>query len=741
MKSFFYKNLSNSRLWNKIGIVINFFLQSFKKKVPLIRQMTSIECGAACLSMILKYFGHNLSVIECRKEMGVGRDGASALGIAKAARRFGLNVNAYSIDTENLKYIKLPAIIHWNFNHFVVLECSAPKAFEIVDPAIGRYHVNKEEFNKSFTGVVITFEPNVDFAPSKGKSRFSGYRYLFKYLSKHLNLVFQIVTTSILIQIVGLALPLFTKIVIDSILPVQSLPLLAIFGSGMIILMLGQIVSSYLRSATLIYLQVSMDAKMMLDLFEHLLSLPLDFFQRRSSGDLIMRMGSSSAIREVLTGQTLSIILDGSLVIFYLIVILFQSPLLALVAFSIGLIQILIFALTTTKMQALVQSDILAQAESQSYLVESLSRIGFLKASGKESYIKDEWSNLFLKQLKTSFDKNHLSILLDASTTAVRILSPLILIWLGTYLVIEQKISLGTMLALNAFALAFLNPLSSLVASIQRLQLVRTHLERIEDIFEAKPEQDLSTVTKSVVLSGSIDINNLSFRYSSDAPFVLKNISLSIKHGQKIAIVGGTGSGKSTLSKLMLGLYRPTEGEILYNNIDLQNTNYQEIRNQIGIVLQETLLFSGSIRKNITFGNSIASFDHIIEASRKSEIHEEIMNMPMGYETMISEGNAGLSGGQNQRIALARAILGKPSVLILDEATSHLDVVTESRVDKNLSEMFCTRIIIAHRLSTIMNADLIFVLSKGEIIEQGTHSDLVKLNGSYAKLIKFQGLE
>lgn len=714
------------------------FLPFFKKKLPVTRQMTSSECGAACLCMILRYFGRKVSVFECRKEMGTESSGVSALDIKQTAQKFDLKVTAYTIDQDHLHFVNLPVIIHWKFNHFVILEKYSAKEIEISDPAIGRYSVTREEFRNSFTGVVMTFEPDAEFDGATKHLSFKGYKYLSAYLKNHSSLILQILASSIIIQTLGLILPFSTKIAVDSILPLESHKLLTVFGMAMVMLLLGQIISSYLRSINAAYLQTRMDSQMMRDLFEHLLSLPLKFFHQRSSGDLIMRMGSTSVIREILTSQTLSIILDGTLACFYLIVIFYFSPILGIAALIIGSIQVGIYLLTADKLQMLIQSEILAQSKSQSYLVESLSRVEFLKAAGKESYVNAEWSALLSRQLGVVLDKAKLSVILDSATASIRILSPLILLWIGIYLVIGQRISLGTMLALNVSVLAFLNPLSSLVSSLQRLHLVGTHLERIEDVFEAETEQDVLTVNNPPALTGRIEVINVDFSYSPDGVNTLNNINLIIEPGQKIAIVGDTGSGKSTLGKLILGLYPLTNGEIRYDNFSLCKLNYQKLRNQIGVVLQEPLLFSGSIRKNIAFGNPNISFDEIIRAAEKANIHNEIMNMPMGYETLIAEGNAGLSGGQSQRVALARAILMNPPILLLDEATSHLDVITESIIDENLSKMNCTRIVIAHRLSTIINSDFIYVLSNGFIIERGTHENLLKEGGHYSKLIEIQ---
>lgn len=709
-----------------------------RPRVPVVHQLSAAECGAACLSMILSYHGRETSLSECRERLGIGRDGVTALTIAKAARALGLRVKAYSLQSPDFRFVTLPAIVHWEFNHFIVVEKWSPERFEIVNPAAGRLRLTAAEFDRGFTGVVLTFEPGVNFT-QRSETRHSLWRnYLLKYVLQAPRLLIQIICASLLLQLLGLALPLFTKVLVDFVLPFSVENVLVLFGLGMILFVLGQTVTSYARSVLLIHLQARLDSWMMLDFFEHLLALPFKFFQQRTSGDLLMRLGSNSVIREMLTSQTLSVFLDGSLVLVYLVIILTQSPLFALIVFLIGLFQVTLLVATGRRMHRLTQRDLIAQAQSQSYLVETLNRIETLKAAGAEDRAFDHWSNLFFNQLNISLQKNRLSALIDTGMTALRVFAPLVLLWVGAYRVLDGSMTLGTMLALNALAAAFLMPLSSLVSNGQRLQLVGSHLERVADVLDAKAEQELQTVSEAPKLSGRIELRDVSFRYDQNAPLVLEDISVSIKPGQKIAVVGRTGSGKSTLGKLLLGLYQPTSGEILYDGIALPELNYRSVRNQIGVVLQETGLFSGSIRENIAFNDSTLEFEQVIKAAKLAAIHDDIQKMPMGYETVVSEGTAGLAGGQCQRLALARALAHQPALLLLDEATSHLDVVTERQVDAHLSQLSCTRIVIAHRLSTIRNADWILVLDRGRIAEQGTHDDLLHREGLYADLAHTQ---
>ncbi|MGB0386676.1 MAG: peptidase domain-containing ABC transporter [Ardenticatenaceae bacterium] len=711
------------------------------KRVPTILQMSVVECGAASLAMILSYYGRNTRISECTACLGVGRDGVTAETIVKAAREYGLRTKAYSIqELDHFEDVPLPAIIHWEFNHFVVLEQWSPKGVLIVDPSQGRRKLTHDEFEAGFTGVVLTFEPGIHFE-RRSKSENGVWRNYLAYMMRTPGTkaaLVQVLMASLILQVLGLAFPLLTKILVDTILPAGIENVMLFIGLGMLILVLSETVITYLRSGLLIYLRGRLDAQMMLGFFEHVLTLPFSFFQQRSSGDLLMRLSSNATLRETFTSQTISTILDGTLVIVYLAILLSQAPIYALLVLAIGLVQVVLLLSTTSTMHSFMQRDLHAQAESQSYLVEALNGIATLKASGAEGLALDHWSNLFFKHLNISLRRSHFSVVIGSLLSALGTLSPMLLLWVGAWYVLNGTLTLGTMFALNALGGAFLSPLSSLVSNGQQLQMVGAHLERIADVIEAEPEQETPLAQQARPLTGRLELNNVSFGYDINAPLILRDISVAIEPGQKVAIVGSTGSGKSTLAKLMLALYKPTSGQIYYDGQPLSALNYRSLRRQFGVVMQDSFLFNGSIRQNISMNNPNLSLEEVVQAAQMAAIHHDILQMPMGYETLVAEGGSGLSGGQRQRLSLARALANKPAILLLDEATSHLDVVIEGIVNQNLNLIGCTQIVIAHRLSTIIHADQILVLHQGEIVERGNHEELLALGGLYAQLIYSQ---
>jgi len=486
-----------------------------------------------------------------------------------------------------------------------------------------------EEFDASFTGVVILLEPGMHFVRHNPSPHISLRAYVGRCVKQAPLTLVQIIGASLLIQVFGLGMPILTKVVVDQIIPFKLNDVLTLLGMGM--LLLSQLVTTLLRASLLIYLRARVDSHMMLGFFEHLLSLPQSFFLQRSSGDILSRLSSNTVIREMLSTQFISTVLDGSLVMVYLGILLWQSLPFCILVLAIGLLQIVLLLSSNRAVRDLTSRELAAQGKSQGYVAEALTGIATLKSAGAEPHALEQWSNLFFEQLNVSVRRSYLSSLIEAAMTTLRAFSPLVMLWLGAVQVINGSIQVGTMLALNVLAGAFLTPLASLVRSGQRLQLVHAHLERIADVVEAEPEQASPFVHQPPRLTGRIKLEQISFQYDPHSPKVLSNMCVDIEPGQKVAIVGRTGSGKSTLGKLLLGLYLPTEGEIFYDGIPLRYLNYREVRAQFGVVMQESCIFSGSV-STIRNADLILVLDQGVIVERGS--HDELLRRN-GYYTRL----------------------------------------------------------------------------------------------------------
>jgi len=730
------KNRKAPSLLNIFPALRKFASGRWSQRIPLVRQLSATDCGAAALAMALGYHGKQVPLAEVRQALGVGRNGTSAAALLRAGRLYGLRGRGVRAEISDLAALPAGSILFWEFSHYVVLEGAAGNTVNIVDPAGGRRKVPLEKFRRAFTGVALIFEPSQEFTPEKAKpERAWG---LIKQVFERKGLLARILSISAIIQILSAAMPLLTGVLIDRVVPRRDYSLLLILAAAYLVFQIFYTLAGFIRAHLLLYLQTHVEASFTLRFLDHLIELPYSFFQQRTAGDLMMRLGSNSSIKEILTSTTLSTLMDGFMVSLYLVLLMLVNVPLTLLVIAIAAMRTLLVVLMRHKQRELLAENLENTARSQTYQVEMLSGMETLKAMGLEHRAAENWSNLFVDGLNISVQRGKLDAIFNALQTGLMTASTLAVMFYGTYLVLQGTFTLGTMMAFSALAASFFGPLTNLISAGVQFQMLESYLERINDVINTAPEQIPGTVAFAGQLGGGIALENVSFRYAKSDPLILEDICANVRPGTRVALAGRTGSGKSTLARLMAGLYEPSSGRILFDGRDLKTLDLRSVRNQLGIVTQDTQLFGGTVRQNIALADPQMGLDRVIQAAKLACIHDDIIAMPMGYETILADRGLSLSGGQRQRLSLARALACRPAILVLDEATSHLDAVTEKLVNENLASLSCTRVVIAHRLSTIRDADLILILEAGKVVAQGSHEELLRAGSKYAELLGAQ---
>jgi ATP-binding cassette subfamily B protein len=706
-------------------------------KIPLITQLSASDCGAACLAMVLGYYGRPTSVDSIRNALGGTSQGVNARQLADSARRMGLRSRGVKLELEQLKFAPRGTILHWEMNHFVVLDKVDKLGARIMDPAVGPRRVSWKDLGERCTGVAILLEPGPDFRPEKKRAGQFG-RYM-RWLSVAPGYWPRVITLSIVLQLVALAAPAAIGMTVDKVLPRHDSDLLQMLAVGALVALSVQMLTTYVRSGLLLHLRTYMDAHMTLELNEHLMALPFSYFQQRSAGDLVMRLSSSAQIRDVLTGSALSAVLDGTMALVYFVVLVIIAPPLAAIALGVAVVQAVIALVSGRRNAELMSEQLAAQAKLSSAQVEALAAIEPIKSMGAEERITGRFADLYVDVLNSALERGRLGNVVSAVTGALSFAGPVALLLMGAHLVLNGTLATGGMLALSALGSAFLTPVGALVATFTQLQTLRSYVHRVEDILDTAREPRPANPQPMAALTGALELNDVSFAYESSHTPVLQHVSLSVNPGEFVAIVGPSGSGKSTMARLLAGLIAPSSGSIAFDEVDQKRWDPSVLRSLLGMVTQDTRLLASSVRDNISLYDNTVSLPQIEVAARLAEIHDDVSRLGLGYDTVLSDGGGSLSGGQRQRLSLARALLRSPSVLVLDEATSQLDTVTERRVQENLRRLACTRVVIAHRLSTIRDADRIVVLDRGQVVDVGRHSELSVRCRLYRELVGAQG--
>ncbi|WP_414575067.1 ABC transporter transmembrane domain-containing protein [Anabaena sp. CCY 9402-a] len=713
---------------------VGHLLQKVTHRYPFFAQQSASDCGAACLVMVSRYWGKRFSVNRLRDIANVDRNGASLRGLSTAAESIGFATRPVKASLDQLAKQNLPAIAHWEGKHYIVVYQITPKHVIVADPAIGQRTLTHQEFKADWTGYTLLLQPTVFLKDTQEVT--TPFWQFFELVKPHGLVMLEVFIASIFIQIFGLITPLFTQLILDRVVVQRSELTLFAVGLGLLIFSLFRVAMTGLRQYLLDHTAKKIDAALIVAFIRHTLRLPLSFFESRYVGDIISRVQENRKIQRFLSGEALSILLDLITVFIYVGLMFWYSWKMALLVLVI-VPPFFILALVATPFLRKISREIFnAYANESSYLIEVLSGVRTVKSTAVEQTVRWHWEDLLNKEIQTSFSGQVIGNRLQIFSNAIQAIISTALLWFGAHQVINNELTIGQLVAFNMLLGNIINPFQRLIVLWNEFQEVTIAVERINDVLDTEPEEDLHNQSRQSLpqIKGHVRFEYVTFRYHPESDInILENLSFEIKPGQMVALVGRSGSGKTTISKLVLGLYPPTDGKVLIDGQDITSISLRSLREQVGVVDQDTFLFGGTIRDNISLGDPSATLESVITAAKLAGADEFIKKLPLGYETQIGEGGGMLSGGQRQRLAIARALLGDPKLLVLDEATSHLDAESERIIQHNFNTILKgrTTLVIAHRLSTVRNADLILVLDKGLLIEQGTHEELMRKRGHY----------
>jgi ATP-binding cassette subfamily B protein RaxB len=683
---------------------------------PLI-QSEAAECGLTSLAMVADAHGLHIGLAGLRRRFPLSLKGARLDQLIRMAQQLGFSARPLRLDMEHLGQLRLPCILHWDLNHFVVLSKLTRGRAVILDPARGERTLSLAELSGHFTGVALELEPAAAFKPRKAAPAITA-RQLTGPVRGLWPALAQILLLSLALQVFVVLAPFFMQWVVDQVLVSADKDLLTVLGLGFGLALLLQVGIGLLRGWSVVYLSTRLGLQWMGNVFAHALRLPLDFFEKRHLGDITSRMASVQAIQRTLTTSFVEAIIDGLMAVVTLALMLVYSWKLALVTLLAVALYLGIRALAYRPVRDRTEQQLVAAARQQTHLLESLRGMQSLKVAGEEPQRRATYDNLMVDTVNHEVRLARMGLGFNSASQLVFGIERIAVIWIGALLALQNVFSVGMLIAYLAYKDQFAGRMAALIDKWVEFRMLRLHGERLADIVLAAPEDDDAHPELPPPPDTRIEVEGLSFRYGDGEPWVLKDCSFSIEPGESVAIVGASGCGKTTLIKLLLGLLKPTEGRICIGGYDLRKVGARNVRAIVGAVMQDDQLFAGSIADNIGFFDSRHDPARIEAAARLAAVHDEIAAMPMGYHGLIGDMGSSLSGGQKQRILLARALYREPKLLFLDEATSHLDVGNERLVNEAVKGLALTRVIVAHRPETIASADRVLVLEQGRIVQQ-----------------------